>query len=86
MGWDEDISITLEDYHRRHDFIWSVQDEIAEQCGAKILNPLPYLCDEQRCYGSKDNFPLYYDDDHLSEYGNRLLVDMFRQVFTAQGI
>jgi len=25
--------------------------------------------------------PLYYDDHHLSERGNKLLVPMFREVF-----
>lgn len=79
-----DIKITLEEYHERHAFTWAMQDEAAEQCGVKILNPLPYLCDDQYCYGSKNGRPLYYDDDHLSEYGNKFLVPMFEQVFTDQ--
>lgn len=79
-----DIKVTLEEYHERHAFTWAMQDEAAEQCGVKILNPLPYLCDEQYCYGSKNGRPLYYDDDHLSEYGNKFLVPMFEQVFTDQ--
>ncbi|WP_426148754.1 SGNH hydrolase domain-containing protein [Polaromonas sp. DSR2-3-2] len=28
--------------------------------------------------------PLYFDDDHLSEYGNKLLVPMFAEVFQVQ--
>lgn len=76
-----DIKITLEEYHQRHEFVWAAQDKAAEQCGVKILDPLPYLCDEQYCYGSRDGRPLYYDDDHLSEYGNKFLVPMFEQVF-----
>ncbi len=79
-----DIKVTLEEYHERHAFTWAMQDLAAEQCGVKILNPLPYLCDEQYCYGSKNGRPLYYDDDHLSEYGNKFLVPMFEQVFTDQ--
>ena len=79
-----DIKITLDEYHERHAFTWAMQDEAAEQCGVKILNPLPYLCDDQYCYGSKNGRPLYYDDDHLSEYGNKFLVPMFEQVFTDQ--
>ena len=77
-----EISITREEYRVRHAFIWSVQDEVSQRCGAQILNPVPYLCDEQYCYGSRDGWPLYVDDDHLSEFGNRLLVPMFAQVFT----
>lgn len=79
-----DIKITLEEYHQRHAFVWQAQDRAAEQCGVKILDPLPYLCDEQYCYGSRDGRPLYYDDDHLSEYGNKFLVPMFEQVFRDQ--
>lgn len=77
-----DIKITLKQYHERHAFTWSMQDEAAEKCGAKILNPLPYLCDDTYCYGSKSGRPLYYDDDHLNEYGNKFLVPMFEKIFT----
>lgn len=75
------VPITLEEYHQRHAFTWAMQDEAAEKCGVKILNPLPYLCDDTYCYGSKNGRPLYYDDDHLSEYGNKFLVPMFEEVF-----
>ncbi|MBR9910202.1 MAG: hypothetical protein GYB33_07605 [Gammaproteobacteria bacterium] len=81
MGKKGEISLDLDAYRQHHAFIWSVQDEIAARCGAKIVDPLPYLCDAERCYGSKNDIPLYFDDDHLSEYGNRLLVEMFREVF-----
>jgi hypothetical protein len=78
---NEDIKITLAEYHERHKLVWEAQDEAAKQCGVKILDPLPYLCDDKYCYGSKNGRPLYYDDDHLSEYGNKFLVPMFEQVF-----
>lgn len=78
---NEDIKITLAEYHERHKLVWEAQDEAAKQCGVKILNPLPYLCDDKYCYGSRNGRPLYYDDDHLSEYGNKFLVPMFEQVF-----
>jgi peptidoglycan/LPS O-acetylase OafA/YrhL len=81
LGKNADISISLEEYHRRHHFIWKAQDEAHARCGVKILDPLPYLCHDGRCYASKDGRPLYFDDDHLSEYGNKLLIPMFQQVF-----
>ncbi len=83
FGKTEEISISIDDYYKRHAFVWSIQDEAARRCGARILDPLPYLCNEEHCWGSMNGRPLYYDDDHLSEYGNRLLVPMFRQVFTS---
>ncbi len=78
---DPEVSITREEYQRRHAFIWAVQDAAATQCGAKILDPLPFLCDDTRCHGSRDGWPLYIDDDHLSEFGNRLLVPLFAPLF-----
>ena len=79
-----DISISLHDYHQRHAWAWEVQDAAAKQCGAKILDPLPYLCWDGRCHGIKNGKALYYDDDHLSETGARLLLPMFRSVFAPE--
>lgn len=78
-----EVSITREEYQRRHAFIWAVQDAAVKECGAKVLDPLPYLCDDTRCYGSRNGWPLYVDDDHLSEFGNRLLVPLFAPLFAA---
>ncbi len=75
------IFISLEAYHQRNAAVWAAQDQAARQCGVKILDPLPYLCHDGRCSGSKAGLPIYRDDDHLSEYGNKLLVPMFRTVF-----
>lgn len=84
LGKQIEVFISMADYRKRHDFIWSVQNEAATQCGARILDPLPYLCDQERCYGSRNGWPLYVDDDHLSEFGNRLLLPMFSQVFAGR--
>lgn len=82
LGRPGHVAISREAYDERNRFIWSVQDEAVERCGVRILDPLPYLCDEQYCHGSRDGWPLYSDDDHLSEFGNRLLVPMFASVFS----
>lgn len=81
LGEEERISISLEEYHQRHAFVWETQDLAAQRCGVKILDPLPYLCIEGHCRGDRDGLPIYYDDDHLNERGGSLLVAMFRQVF-----
>jgi hypothetical protein len=83
MMWGKamEYSVSLDEYHQRNDFIWHAQDIARERCGVKILDPLPYLCRNGRCYGSKDERPIYYDDHHLSEFGNKLLVPMFNAVF-----
>ncbi|QXX94623.1 acyltransferase [Serratia marcescens] len=81
LGKSMHIYLSEEDYHKRHQFVWEAQDEAAEKCGVKILNPLPMLCKNGLCESTHNGRPIYYDDDHLSEYGNKLLVPMFQQIF-----
>jgi peptidoglycan/LPS O-acetylase OafA/YrhL len=83
FGQDGEVSIALEDYLRRNAWIIAAQDEARATCGVKILDPLPYLCHDGRCYGTRAGRALYFDDDHLSEYGNKLLVPMFAEVYKA---
>ena len=81
MNRNGEVKLARSTYHQRHSFTWSVQDEAAKQCGAKILDPLPYLCDEVYCYGSENGLPLYSDDDHLNELGNKKLTPLFSEIF-----
>lgn len=82
LGRERHFSLSLTDYHKRHAFVWAAQDEAVKRCGVNLLNPLPYLCSNGTCPSTQDNRPLYRDGDHLSEFGNRLLVPMFREVFS----
>lgn len=79
LGRPERVSVSVAAYHERNQFVWDAQDAARQQCGAKILDPLPYLCDKDRCYGDRNGLPLYIDDNHLSERGARLLQPMFEQ-------
>jgi peptidoglycan/LPS O-acetylase OafA/YrhL len=83
FGMHSEISIPMDAYHRRNDWVWAAQDKARDTCGIKILDPLPYLCHDGRCYGTKEGKPLYIDDNHLSGAGNALLVPMFAEVFEA---
>ena len=82
LGIKKDVQISLADYHSRQEFVWKAQNMARDQCGVKILDPLPYLCSNGHCNGAKDNRPLYRDDNHFSEYGNKILTPMFSQIFT----
>jgi len=85
MGQPKRVSISLDEYHQRHDFVWKAQDMAAKKCGVKILDPLPYLCNDGQCWGDVDGLPIYSDDDHLNERGSSLLIPMFRQIFEESG-
>jgi SGNH domain (fused to AT3 domains) len=76
-----DLSIKLSDYVERNMGPLTAMDQAHDQCGVHLLDPRPYLCPDGKCMGSHDGRPLYSDYHHMSEYGNRFLVPMFRQVF-----
>ncbi len=80
-GIEKRVEISRSEYNDRHSFIVSLMYEAKKKCGVEILDPLPYLCDSEACYGDKNGWPIYFDDDHLSESGNKLLVPMFKSIF-----
>jgi hypothetical protein len=71
--------MTLATYRQRNAWVWAAQGAARDQCDIRILDPLPYLCHDGRCYGSTRGQPLYHDDNHLGETGNKLLVPMFAE-------
>lgn len=74
-------STSEENYHQLNSFILSIMEEAHQQCGAILLDPAPYLCANGQCITSKEGKPLYFDDNHLTEYGNKLLVPLFKTIF-----
>ncbi|RYD16969.1 MAG: acyltransferase [Lysobacteraceae bacterium] len=48
-----------------------------------IWDPLPELCPGSTCGASMQGKPLYFDGDHLSAYGNRLLLPSFTRHLAA---
>jgi hypothetical protein len=78
---DERVFVSLDEYNERSQFVFSLMNDAKKDCGVQILDPLPYLCDDKACYGDRDGWPVYFDDDHLSASGNKLLVPMFQKVF-----
>lgn len=83
LGRERQYQLSLTDYQQRHAFTWSVQDQARDQCGAQILDPLPFLCGDTVCPAAVDGTALYYDDDHLSRAGYARLIPLFRQIFSS---
>jgi peptidoglycan/LPS O-acetylase OafA/YrhL len=75
------ISITTEQYAQRHRAALEALDAAGKTCGVKLLDPVPALCEHGQCRGSADGKPLYFDNNHLSESGNKKLVPVFAPVF-----
>lgn len=48
--------------------------------GGVLWDPLPVLCDDALCPAQRDGRPLFFDGDHLSAHGNRVLLPSLQQV------
>ncbi len=46
----------------------------------QIWDPLPVLCPTGTCYAFTEGKPLFFDSDHLSAHGNRVLYPSFRRL------
>ncbi len=75
-----DVTLPRTTYEARNDVALGALEYAAKQCGVRVLDRTPHLCDRALCHGAKDGKPLYFDDDHLSESGNKLLVPMFAKL------
>ncbi len=81
LGQQRHVGLALADHLKRQAFVIKAYEDAQAKCGVKLLDPYPWLCPDGLCAGEDRGMPLYYDDDHLSERGNKRLVPMFRPVF-----
>ena len=77
----DDIFIRHDDYIRQNTVVLSALDTAKVECGITLLDPVPYLCEDGKCYGSLNGIPLYSDDNHLNAHGDRLLFPLFDEIF-----
>lgn len=87
LGKQPEVSISLDEYQRRHAFILAAQDRAVAVCGSRVqvLDTVTSLCSQGTCSGMDGGRPRYYDDNHLSEFGNRRLVDLFEAILKTTG-
>jgi len=71
----------MEDY--RAPALVALQQVASGLPGAVIWDPLPILCDADACRAQRDGHPLFFDGDHLSGYGNRLLLPSLQATLAA---
>jgi peptidoglycan/LPS O-acetylase OafA/YrhL len=49
-----------------------------------VWDPQPILCPDAVCSASRNGVPLFFDGDHLSGFGNELLLPSFRRMMTSE--
>jgi len=91
LGWDiakvnfhagtmlNTLSTSKNFYEERNKFVIDIFDRFEAKNIIKI-QVTDLFCDSARCYGQRNKIPLYYDDDHLSSDGARILVEKVLQV------
>lgn len=78
------LNLSYEKYMSRNQRVREIIQNVANQCHTTVLDPVPLLCKNNQCIAQYQMRPLYYDGDHMSEYGNKFLTPMFAQIKTAQ--
>ncbi|WP_302931727.1 SGNH hydrolase domain-containing protein, partial [Pseudomonas aeruginosa] len=76
-----DFSIPFSEHLRRTVEANRLIDSVAKNCNVKMIDPAPLLCPNGRCLGTLNHEPLYFDDNHLVDAGNKLIQGVFLQVF-----
>ncbi|MDM1249443.1 acyltransferase [Acinetobacter sp. R933-2] len=78
---NEKTSISYESYLNRTGKIREIITESANKCNGKVLDPTNILCKNNECISVFNERSIYFDGDHLNEYGNKLLTPMFKEKF-----
>jgi peptidoglycan/LPS O-acetylase OafA/YrhL len=76
----DNLSIDYNLYLQRNEQVRRLISRTAAKNGIPVLDPVPYLCFDGRCMAQFKGRPIYFDGDHMSEYGNKLLAPMFQSV------
>ncbi len=72
-----EISIPYEDFKLRNRFVIDIFDSFSNRENFHSVRPSEVFCDTflmNRCVAQYDSDPYYYDDDHLSDSGAKLVV------------
>lgn len=79
-----EVSTSFRAFNKRNAFVENTLDAIETQTPILRVRPSAILCDtyvKGRCAAQVEQVPLYYDDDHLSNAGARLIVrEMLRRL------
>src|SRR5690348_17088310 len=75
---NEGFSVTRDFIETRRAAIVRTIDHFASQnASISVWDPLPVLCPHRTCAAFDGRHPVFFDGDHLSGYGNELLVPAF---------
>ncbi|MBN9671595.1 acyltransferase family protein [Roseibium aggregatum] len=77
----KEMSPTREHYLKKNGKVLEMLDRISRRTGATLVLPHETLCPGSNCLVYDDKGMIYWDDDHLSEYGARKIKPLFAPFF-----
>ncbi|RZP84158.1 acyltransferase [Vibrio vulnificus] len=83
MKGNEDfrVKLPIEEYQERNAIFTKVVSKLSTDCGIKLISVVDKFCDNKYCYGDIEGRPVYFDDDHLSEFGaSKLIPEIEKQL------
>lgn len=76
----QDLTITWNEYYERSKQAWKAQDMAAQSTkNIQIIDLSREFCDNETCYFTQNNLPLFYDDDHMSWTASLKLAPIFKK-------
>ena len=74
------LTITWNEYYERSKQAWKAQDMAAQSTkNIQIIDLSREFCDNETCYFTQNNLPLFYDDDHMSWTASLKLAPIFKK-------
>ena len=67
------LSINKKLFKDRNTYFNEFIDNIKQDLNLYVYDPEKIFCDQKRCFAFENNYPLFYDDDHLSSLGAKKL-------------
>lgn len=75
-----EVTIPVQEYKKRNELASNLLNLVSKLNNVQVLDVKPYFCDKKYCYGERGYMPLYVDDDHISDYGSKTLIPLFKQI------
>ena len=67
------LSISKKVFDERNSEIYKFFSNLKQNYNLNLIYPNDIFCDNLKCFSHKNNIPLFFDDDHLSIEGSKLL-------------
>jgi len=85
-GLPETVAPLLSDIMRNQGHTLEALRRAADEYSVRIVYPHRVLCDTSTCLVTKDGWPLYMDESHLSTHGAMILAPMFTKLLRESGL